>query len=243
LGNRFIVESESALSKVFCVDSDCPSSCFPGESTVQLQDGSVKHMAELRVGDNVLSAKANGELVYSPVVTFMHVERHVNASYLLLRHALGEITISEDHMIFVSSDSSGSMVKDVIASQVKVGDFFWTPQRAAAKNAILVPSPVREIVNVQRVGMFSPLTVEGTLVVDGTLTSSFTGYPCTESRPDRCKGGQHARRLFMMRYFGWFMNWAGILESMQYGQLPGKVIKSQLAFAISDVMKGAFLLG
>ena len=238
-------ESAQKVQKYVACASDDPNclkgpstSCFPSSAIVQLETGLKRRMDELRVGDSVLATNPDGSLVYSPISTFMHVERNLNASFVLLRHELGEIELSPDHLIFVSRNKFSKPI-DVIADQVNLGDFVWTLQ-----NEVLVPSQVLFIDEVYKQGVYSPLTEAGTLLVDGTLASSFIGFECTEDRPSRCQGGEHDMRTRIMKYLSWALKPLGILPVVPYGELPLQdIVPSKLTLSLLGWMRETSLLG
>ena len=63
-------------------EEDDDDICFSGDSTVQLASGATKTMADLEVGDSILSADASGKLSYSDVVFKPHGANTKAASFV-----------------------------------------------------------------------------------------------------------------------------------------------------------------
>merc|ERR1719440_1447436 len=94
--------------KCTCTDAVC----FPGNSTVQLEDGSEKTMAELQVGDKVLVA--NGE--YADVFMFTHVEKSSRAEFVEITTDAGAVlSISAGHLVHVGAEKALRAAGTVVA--------------------------------------------------------------------------------------------------------------------------------
>jgi hypothetical protein len=157
-------------------DSIC-AQCFPSDASISVLEvfkgrkeaqTRVKRMSELRVGDRVLSQ--NG---YSKVFAFMDDANNVlDVSYVQLATAAGaSLTLTPDHMLYAHDDR-----RPVLAETVVKGDKIWMQVSSNATTIeypTFVASTVVSVSTVVKQGMHAPLTVEGSIVVDGVLASSY----------------------------------------------------------------------
>jgi preprotein translocase subunit YajC len=132
---------------------DCP--CFPGDAVVTLANGNTKTMADLQVGDKVLTH--NG--VYSEVFMFSHRLTDANTRFVEIKTATTSLAITPGHYLYVN----GALRE---AQYVKVGDNVTLASGKAAK--------VTSVGSVRKDGIYNPHTLQGDIVVDGVLTSTYT---------------------------------------------------------------------
>lgn len=134
---------------------DLDIGCFSEIATVQVQGKGFVAMKDLQVGDAALT----GAGTYSPVYSFGHYLKDTPSEFLQLQTADQTLEMTGEHLVFLSDK-----VNPVRADSVRVGD---TLQGQAA------PTKVTKIGSVVRDGLYAPLTVEGSLVVDGIVASSY----------------------------------------------------------------------
>lgn len=152
--------------------------CFPGSATVTLQDGTVRAMRDLRVGDQVAvsspTSAAGGPVAFEPVLSLSHADPKALASFLTLtlEGTSKNITLTPGHLVHVqkSGGIGQSWANPVEASRIEPGDRLLVhegdrlePRRVAAVERA-----------VEREGLFNPHTQSGTIVVDGVLASCYT---------------------------------------------------------------------
>lgn len=131
--------------------------CFPTKATVQLSTGEVVTMGDLKVGDLVRVRKG----MFSPVIMFTHREFDIWENFVMIR------TLSKNKTLILSSSHylySGGVLKT--AQEVQTGD-----------NVTLEDGDEDEIDFKKWVidrGLHNPHTLDGTIVVNGILTSTFT---------------------------------------------------------------------
>lgn len=143
--------SETASSQA----PDEGSACFPSDAVVELEDGSVKKMSELCVGDVVRV----GEGEYSEIYFFSHRDTRTVARVIELQIGAGRVlSVSAGHLIY----ANGALVA---AGEVEVGDEVSVSGARAAVT--------RRKVVLGR-GMHNPHTMHGDIVVNGVLVSTFT---------------------------------------------------------------------
>ncbi|CAN8072463.1 unnamed protein product [Agarophyton chilense] len=130
--------------------------CFPAHATVQLDDGSVKSMASVNIGDRVLVAPET----YSPVFMFTHKLADVRHSFVHLHLSSGhQLSLTRGHYLYVNGHLSA-------ASTVNNGDTLKLADASFAQ--------VTRVSSVDATGLFNPQTVHGDIVVNGVLASTYT---------------------------------------------------------------------
>lgn len=139
------------------VDCDSSSSgCFPSVANVTLPDGSKKTMAALQIGDRVLSKGGSFQEVYM----FSHRLEAIKSEFVAISTQAGQsIMLTPDHYLYVNN-------KLATAATVKTGDKLTTATGADDK----VAAVTRTWAN----GLYNPHTMDGDIVVDGILTSTYT---------------------------------------------------------------------
>lgn len=150
-------ESESASPSDD--DDDDGSACFPSDSTVELASGRKIPMHELTVGDSVRTGPSS----FSDVIMFTHRHATVRSSFIKLTTVDGAvITLSPTHYIHV-----GHHGRLVPAANVRLGD-----ELLLASTRRVSPVVQKEVVRAQ--GLYNPQTVDGDIVVDNVISSTYT---------------------------------------------------------------------
>lgn len=130
--------------------------CFPGAATVQLRDGSLVSMAELSVGDEVRVGKSQ----FSAVFMFTHRLPGVAAEFVEVTMTSGRrVSMTPGHGVYVE----GGVVS---AGTVKVGDSV-----ESGAGGWEVVAAVRRVGGE---GLYNPQTMDGRIVVDGVMASTYT---------------------------------------------------------------------
>lgn len=135
--------------------------CFGADATVRLDDGSMKRMSELKIGDHVLVAPGT----FSRIFMFTHKLPHVQSRFVQICADHACIQISSTHYIYVDGDQL------IPASQVRPGykigllNYRWLGIRY---------SVVRSVSIVTAVGLYNPHTLHGDVVVDNVRVSTYT---------------------------------------------------------------------
>ncbi|CAL8240898.1 unnamed protein product [Merluccius merluccius] len=163
--------------------------CFPGNAQVLLEGGATKQLRDVLPGDSVLASSAadgSGALLFSPVLSFLDRRPAAVKTFYVIRTAAGRsITLTAAHLIYVSDGNctdaplpgaaaassgpgSGSP-RTVFASEVRPGQCVLTWRRGAA----VTPSGVTAVGVRRGRGLYAPLTLHGSLVVDGVLASCY----------------------------------------------------------------------
>ncbi|XP_034562557.1 sonic hedgehog protein A [Notolabrus celidotus] len=144
--------------------------CFPGSSTVTLQDGTEKAVKYLQKGDRVLAADDDGKPIYTDFIMFVDQDSTTRRLFYVIETDSGhKITLTAAHLLFISRNSTEEeRMSAVFASQVQPG------QRVFVLDADrLEPVTVKRIYTQEHEGSFAPVTVQGTVVVDQVLASCY----------------------------------------------------------------------
>lgn len=130
--------------------------CFPGHVTVQMQDGSVKQMNEVQLGDRVLVEGGK----YSEVFMFTHKMADVRYRFVHLTTDIGaKLALTSGHYIYVNGHLAA-------AATVKQGDSLMLADSTLTK--------VTAVDSVMSTGLFNPQTVHGDIIVNGLRASTYT---------------------------------------------------------------------
>jgi MYXO-CTERM domain-containing protein len=149
--------------------------CFPATATVSLADGSQKAMRDVRLGDRVMVARADGSLGYEEVYLNTHKDSVSSAPYVELALASGRsLTLSPRHFIPVAAAPASAWAEHVAkgANEIAVGDIVWS----RADDGQMVPDEVAAVRTKVEVGAYNPLTMNGTIVVDGVVASAHSDW-------------------------------------------------------------------
>jgi len=151
--NSYCSVATGVLASTYSCSSG--SSCFPANATVSLADGSTKTMSALEIGDKVLTE--NGE--YSDVYMFSHRLTDSRSAFVRIAAGGHSLMLTANHYLYVND-------KLAVASTVKVGD----KVKGHDGSDITVTSVEAAWAD----GLYNPHTMNGDIVVDGILTSTYT---------------------------------------------------------------------
>ena len=126
-----------------------PAYCFSGNMVVQEKDRGLILMSELQVGDQILDQRGNYDKVYS----FAHRDVSLKADFL--QFLPSRLELSMQHLVFVANKGA------IPASMVRVGDTLSLGQQVTA------------IRLVDRIGVYAPFTMSGTIRVNGVVASTY----------------------------------------------------------------------
>ena len=157
--------------------------CFPGSSTVTLQDGTKKAVKDLRTGDRVLAADDDGNPVYTDFIMFIDQDSATRRLFYVIETDSGQkISLTAAHLLFVGGGGGHNTTEEeeeeeeearmsaVFASQVQSGQTVFVFD---AERNRLEPVAVKRIYTQEHDGSFAPVTVQGTVVVDQVLASCY----------------------------------------------------------------------
>jgi hypothetical protein len=142
-------------------------SCFPGNSRVLLDTGDYVSMFDLKNGMKILAVNGKGEPVFSEVFTWIVRDSDLEDVFLELETESGKSArLSKQHYIHVTQGTWKDTFL-ISAQEVQVGQYIWVDFK---------PSKVVSIRVITEKGVFSPVTLEGSIVVDSVTASCVTTY-------------------------------------------------------------------
>ena len=142
------------------------SSCFAATETVTLEDGASKAIADVVVGDRILSADAAGKVAFSDVVYVPHAANSVAARFVALTTAAGHsVKMTVDHILPAGACGLPTLPL-VRADQVAVGSCVRTV--AGEEQVVSVSSHAGR-------GVYTVVTNEPYIVVNGIIATPVGG--------------------------------------------------------------------
>lgn len=148
--------------------------CFPGDSVVTTGAGQKKLMKDLRVGESVLALSGDGRLRPSKVLLFLDRSDTARTEYVTLVTDTGKsITATATHLVLRWERPERSQIRHanpVYAKRVRVNDTLLTVTGGGNR---LQAERVVDVRHTTRDGLYAPLTVDGTVVVDDVVASCY----------------------------------------------------------------------
>ncbi|XP_063808763.1 desert hedgehog protein isoform X2 [Pseudophryne corroboree] len=144
--------------------------CFPGTAMVTLVGGQKKLLSEVQVSDKILTMDDAGQLTSTEVLLFLHKDLDKRATLVVIE-AEGHpyrLRLTPHHLLYVTKDPLTGFMP-IYAHRAQVGDFVLI----YVNGTQLLPSKVVKVFMQEETGVYAPLTVHGTLLVDGVLTSCY----------------------------------------------------------------------
>jgi len=140
-------------------NTEMPTICFSGDTTVQVEHKGTIAMKDLKLNDRVMVDYNSKK--FEPVYSFGHhttVEKRGSRIQMLKLQPLG-LEISSTHMIFIKGEGF------IPAMMVKIGDIL--------SNNISVTDIQHVTTNT---GVYAPFTASGKILVNGVLASNFVAF-------------------------------------------------------------------
>lgn len=157
--DSLVCSEERCSTKVDAAEEavkDVLRDCFPADASVELEDGQVKPMAQLEIGDSVRV----GATSFAKVFMFTHREGEAVSNYLTINTDTGtSIKVTPGHYIYANG-------KLVPAQMVKAGDLLVRGDGATGT--------VTKVTNGVAKGLYNPQTTHGDIVVNDILASTYT---------------------------------------------------------------------
>ncbi|CAD6190525.1 unnamed protein product [Caenorhabditis auriculariae] len=143
-----------------------PFTCFSGDMEVETDRGS-KLIKDLKVGDMVLSMDES-MVTFAPIIMFLHNVSDQVADFNHIETAGGDsLKLTDEHLIYISECAPNKEMKMKSAKDVKVGDCV----HIASKENTIRRHRVESVKKVRQIGIYSPLTSTGDIIVNRFLTS------------------------------------------------------------------------
>jgi len=185
------------------------ATCFPGSARFRKPDGSFGLVSEIRIGDLVPAADMSqlGEISYVPVLSFQHVDRLGNYSFVRIEHEFDVVVMTDIHRVFVSY-SPLEKPHDVMAAEVDENMYLWYQGKQG-----LEPARVLGTSEVKRQGVFSFFTPLGNILIEnGTLASVFSWH---KSMPF-----PHQKAVTLFSWQNSLLQHLGLFPTAVWGELP-----------------------
>jgi len=151
--------------------------CFPGDSVVTTGAGVKKRMKDLRVGESVLALSNDGLLRPSEVLLFLDRSVTARTEYVTLVTDTGKsITATPTHLVLRWEKPERSQIRyanPVYAKSVRVNDTLLTVITGDRGHLRLRTERVVAVSRTEKIGLYAPLTVDGTVVVDDVVASCY----------------------------------------------------------------------
>jgi hypothetical protein len=157
-----IIEEAISVTNIWSIDvcQHEAGSCFHGDSTVLLESGSTKRLSELSLGERIKTSDGQGGFSFNPVLTLPHANNTEPAAFLTLTTETGKkVDMTSDHFIPKCDQ------EQVTAGELVVGDCLHTVD---GKETLM------EISSTAKNGVFTAITQDKFIVVDGVVASSFS---------------------------------------------------------------------
>lgn len=153
--------------------------CFDGAGTALRSDNVTVPLTDLNIGDVVQAVDAHGNAVWSDVY-YLRVgdagDKHVTAIKLEDGRTL---RLTDDHLVYVSPKWTTSTTPrpdtstERQAQDVRVGEYVWTRSTAGGADKFLLSKVAAVDTEVSSHPLVTVHTLEGPVVVDGVLASSY----------------------------------------------------------------------
>jgi hypothetical protein len=143
---------------------------------VATEGGGTKQMRDVRLGDRLQVARADGTLGFEEVYLNTHRDATTAAPYVTLTLASGRaLTLSPRHFIPVATEAGEASFDAGVAvgaDEVRAGDRVWSRDADGSMRLDEVTAASTRVA----VGAYNPLTLGGTIVVDGVVASAHSDW-------------------------------------------------------------------
>merc|ERR1712179_234752 len=139
--------------------------CFSGSSTVETEERGNIPIGNLRLGDNVLTSTHGKGVHYTEFLGWLERDANADGKFLKISTNSSSIVLTGNHLIYRLSADVG--LESVFADQLEEGDRLVSWK---GEETVVGVEVAREK------GIWAPLTMEGTLLVDGLLASSYASF-------------------------------------------------------------------
>ncbi len=128
------------------------------------------------MGDKVLAADQQGNLVPSDFIMFIDQDRHIMREFCVLetKEPHRRLTLTPAHLVFVMNNNNitnRSVIMAVYASHIKPGQHLLAVGNDLSEK--IIPAKVTRVYVEHYKGSYAPVTSHGTIVVDRVLASCY----------------------------------------------------------------------
>ena len=171
---KFKTELEKKVEAVANTIRKEKGGCYPGSAIFVDARGRRRQMESLLVGEEVQGITNNG-IITEPVITFIHRQQDVFQQYMKITTFTKKILkITEDHLLFVEKEGEATAIP---VRDVTIGDTVFVRGDLGA----LERDAVQNISHVYEKGVYAPVTLSGTILVNDVLTSCYFDVLAHES--------------------------------------------------------------
>ena len=143
--------------------------CFHADSVVELDNGKLVKMNQIRFGDRIAAFDSQGKKLFSTVYSFATAYPNRTIEAIQLHLDATDIILSSSHMLFASKTEDQAPI-GIQASSVTSDMYLWKESNG---HGVLKPVKVTSVNKVWRTGFYSPWTESGTLIVNGVAASAY----------------------------------------------------------------------
>jgi hypothetical protein len=158
-----------------CFAACQPKWCFPGDALVTDATAHTKPISEVRIGDRLQVVRSDGTLGFEEVYLLTHSDATAFAPYLSVALDSGRtLTLSARHFVPTAARLDAGWDSRLLkgANELRSGDAVWTTD----DNGAVALSRIVSIARKPGFGAYSPLTMSGTVVVDGVVASAHSDW-------------------------------------------------------------------
>lgn len=153
----FYITLDCGIVPSLPVSESSSGSCFPGQATVIMANGTQQTMAQLQIGDRV---RVGPDSEQSEIYMFSHRYPEATHVFVALTTAIGKVIhLSKGHYLYVNGSLN-------TAENVKIGDNLDTAD-GTRTSVVDIQTAVLQ-------GLHNPHTMQGDIIVDGIRTSTYT---------------------------------------------------------------------
>ena len=153
-----------------CNCPDPEGSCFHPDTTVELEDGTIKTMRQVNYGDKVKAVDKEGNIIFSEVWEdeyFNYKDNTTPKYYITIKAGDKILKTTTMHTIFVDS-----LKKNMNAHKVKPGMYI-----NVLEGRNIVRKMVDSVTHSMDHGLYDLYTKEGTVIVNGVVAGTLAFWP------------------------------------------------------------------
>uniref|UniRef100_A0A0N5A728 HintN domain-containing protein n=1 Tax=Parastrongyloides trichosuri TaxID=131310 RepID=A0A0N5A728_PARTI len=191
--------------------------CFSGDMSVITPTGN-KRMDEIKIGDSIM-AMEESVVTFNKVIGFLHRKVNLTATFNhLITDSGQEIKLTDFHLIYKSKCNINSKIVLAYAKDIKVGDCVYT--LIPDNNNKFLKEKIKEIKKVEEIGIYSPLTTSGDIIVNNILASCHSNFAAQSLQQTFFKSWQSVAN-FIYRIKN-FLNQGIFMSNLDYSLIKSK---------------------